>query len=156
MITTIIAATVFTGAALTQLYSFQNTFKEVGSRNQEIFASSITIIGETSVTSPNRMIVWAKNIGRTSFSLTGSTTDASYWDLFITFPNGTYQRFNYSATGQDNCWNVQILNDKGTIGAWENGETIQITIYTNTIASGAYEVRLTLSNGVLAQDKFSL
>jgi archaellum component FlaG (FlaF/FlaG flagellin family) len=153
LITTIIAASIFTGAALTQLYSFQNTFKEVSSRNQQIFASSIVIIGETkNASSPTSIIVWVKNIGRTSFPL----TDAAYWDLFIVFPDGTYQRFTYNnSTTQNNSWGVKILNDKGTIGVWENGETIQITAYTNSIASGSYEVRLTVSNGVTAQDKFS-
>jgi archaellum component FlaF (FlaF/FlaG flagellin family) len=156
LITTIIMASIFTGAALSQLYSFQNSFKEVSSRNQEIFASSISIIGETKSSSPNRIIIWVKNIGQTSFPLTGSTTNATYWDLFITFPNGTYERFTYDPTAQSNCWDVQILNDKGAVGVWEDGETIQLTIYTYTIPSGAYEIRLTLSNGVSNQDKFSL
>ena len=46
MITTIIAASVFSAAALAQLYQFQNAMKDVSSRNEEVFSSSITIIGE--------------------------------------------------------------------------------------------------------------
>ena len=154
MIATIIMATVFTGAALSQLYSFQNSFKEVSIKNQEIFATSIVIIGETNASSPNRIVVWVKNTGQTPFALSGLGDNASYWDVFITFPNGTYQRFTYNPTAQYNCWSVQILNGAG--GVWQTGETIQLTIYTSSVPSGAYDVRLTLSNGVGAEDKFSL
>lgn len=157
LIATIIAASVFTGAALSELYTFENTFKEVGSRNQAVFESSITIIGETHSSSPNRIIIWVKNIGTTSFTISGSGSnpDQQYWDVFITFPNGTYHRFPYSSTAQHDNFNVTILDDMGTIGTWETGETVQLTIYTNAIPSGAYEVSLSLANGVNAQDKFS-
>ena len=157
MIATIIAASVFTGAALSELYTFENTFKQVGSRNQAVFESSITIIGETQASSPNRILIWVKNTGTTSFLLTGSVngTDQQFWDVFLTFPNNTYHRFPYSSTAQHDCFNVTILNAVGSSGFWSTGETVQLTIYTNAIPSGAYRVSLSLSNGVTAEDNFS-
>lgn len=155
LIVTIIAASLFTGAALSELYTFENTFKEVGSRNQAILESSITIIGETNESSPNRIIVWVKNIGGTSFQVGGSSNNVEqYWDVFITFPNGTFFRFPYDATAQYDCFNVSLLNGGGT-GTWETEETIQLTIYTVTIPSGEYHVSISLPNGVTAQDTFS-
>lgn len=156
MITTIIAASVFSAAALSQLYEFQNAFKEVSSRNEEVFGSSIVIIGETTASSPNRIIVWVKNTGRTSFRLEGSTVNATFWDLFIVFPNATYQRFSYVSACSSDCWNAQILDDKGTTGLWEESETLQIYVYVASIPTGSYEVRLTLPNGATCEDTFSL
>jgi archaellum component FlaF (FlaF/FlaG flagellin family) len=156
MITTIIAASIFAGAALSQLYSFQNTLKDVSSRNQELFGSSVAIIGEARSASSTAVIVWVKNVGRTSFSLSGATANATYWDLFITFPNETYTRVTYNSDCQSGCWNAQILNDKGTIGVWEYGETLQITIYTGSTPAGSYAIRLTLPNSLTTEDKFSL
>jgi len=162
LIATIIAASVFTAAAISELYTFQNTFKEVGSKNQAAYESSITIIGETNATSPNRIIVWVKNIGATSFPLTGADGDPQYWDVFISFPNGVDSRFPYSnltgcsSTQDGNCFNVALLNDISGTGIWDSGETIQLTIYTSqTISAGSYQVSLSLSNGVTAQDSFS-
>jgi len=154
IIVTIIAASIFTAAALQQLYAFQNAFKDVSVRNEEMFSTSITIIGETNTS--NRIIIWVKNTGTTSFQL-----DGTLWDLFITYPNGTYQRYNYQSTCSNNCWNDQILNDNGN-GIWDNGETIQITVVisnipgTALVPAGSYEVRLALPNGVTCDDKFSL
>lgn len=156
LITTIIAASIFTAAALQQLYAFQNAFKDVSIRNEEMFSSSVTIVGETMASSPNRIIVWVKNTGRTSFRLEGGTVNGTFWDLFITFPNATYKRFNYVYGCSSDCWNGQILNDKGTIGLWEEGETLQVTVYTASVPAGSYEVRLALPNGVTCEDKFSL
>jgi archaellum component FlaG (FlaF/FlaG flagellin family) len=157
LIATIIAASVFTGAALSELYTFQDTFKQVGSKNQAIFESSITIIGETQASSPNRIIIWVKNIGTTSFPVGTQYTnpDQQYWDVFITFPNQTFHRFAYNATSQYNCFTASILNDQGSIGLWNTGKTVQITIYTNVILLGQYQVSISLSNGVTAQDPFS-
>jgi archaellum component FlaG (FlaF/FlaG flagellin family) len=148
MITSIIMASIFTAAALQQLFAFQNAFKDVGMRNEEMFSSSITIIGETNTS--NSIIIWVKNTGRTSFPLNGTL-----WDLFITFPNGTYQRFNYRSGCQNDCWNAQILNDNGN-GVWDDGETIQIIVYAASVQAGSYEVRLALPNGVTCDDRFSL
>jgi archaellum component FlaG (FlaF/FlaG flagellin family) len=148
MIVTIIAASIFTAAALQQLYAFQNAFKDVSMRNEEMFSTSITIIGETNAS--NRIIIWVKNTGRTSFQVNGTL-----WDLFITFPNGTYQRFNYQSGCSNDCWNAQILNANGN-GVWDEGETIQITVYTAVVPAGSYEVRLALPDGVTCDDKFSL
>lgn len=156
MITTIIAASIFTAAALQQLYAFQNAFKDVSLRNEEMFSSSIAIVGETTASSPNRIIVWVKNTGRTSFRLEGGTVNGTFWDLFITFPNTTYTRFSYVSGCSNDCWNAQILNDKGTIGLWEEGETLEVTVRTASVPAGSYEVRLTLPNGVTCEDKFSL
>ena len=153
LIATIIMATVFTGAAISQLYTFQNSLKQISEQNQQIFGTSITIISETQETSPNAILVWVKNIGTTSFTLSGSGSNATYWDVFITFPNGTYTRFNYG-NGQNNCWNAQILNAH-TTGLWEQGETLLLTIYTQRIDSGPYTVRLTLPNGVSTEQQFS-
>jgi hypothetical protein len=156
MITTIIAASVFTAAALAQLYSFQNAFKEVGSRNQEMLSSSVAIIGEAEATSPNRLIIWVKNTGRTAFRLEGGSINATFWDIFITFPNETYRRFSYNASCSSDCWSAEILNDRGTTGLWEEGETIEVTVYITDVPSGAYEVQLTLPSGISCEDKFSL
>jgi archaellum component FlaG (FlaF/FlaG flagellin family) len=153
MITSIVMASIFTAAALQQLYAFQNAFKDVSMRNEEMFSSSITIIGEARNASSNKIVIWVKNTGRTSFQLQGGAS----WDLFITFPDGTYERFNYSSPCLSACWNATILNDKGTIGLWEQGETLQITVYTTSVPpAGSYEVRLALPNGVTCEDKFSL
>jgi archaellum component FlaG (FlaF/FlaG flagellin family) len=156
MIATIIAASVFTAAALQQLYSFQNAMKDVGSRNQDVLSSSITVIAEASASSPDRILIWIKNTGHTSFGVNGSALNATFWDLFITFPDGTYTRFSYAASCSSDCWTVQILNDKGTIGVWEEGETVEITVYPAAVPSGSYAVRLALPNGVTCEDKFSL
>jgi hypothetical protein len=156
LITTILAASIFAGAAISQLYVFQNSFKEIGSRNQSLFDSSITIIAESSASNPNRILVWVKNVGKTSFDLQGDLDNASYWDVFLTFPNGTAGRITYSSTAFATYWTVQILNDMGQTGVWENGETILITIYTPTVQSGSYQIILTLTNGASCQDKFSL
>ena len=159
LIATIIMATVFTGAALTQLYSFQNSLKQVSSQNQEIFASSITIIGEAQNTTgtPHSIVIWAKNIGQTPFPMIESGSgNASYWDLFITFPDGTYTRFSYNAVAQNGCWNGGILNSVGTAGVWQQGETLEIYAYSTKVPQpGSYSVRLTMPNGVSAQDTFS-
>jgi hypothetical protein len=172
LIVTIIAASVFTAAALSELSTFENTFKEVGSRNQEILESSITIIGETNESVPPygyRIIVWVKNVGGTSFEVGGSSNNAERsWDVFVTFPNGTYSLSPYDATGQcptiAECWgfDVSLMNAGGT-GTWEPGETIQLTIYaggwvapaTTPIPPGEYQVSVSLPNGVTAQDTFS-
>ena len=156
MITTIIAASIFTAAALSELYSFQNSIKEIGSKNQDLLGSSVTIIGEARAASSQGIVVWVKNTGQTSFSLSGSATNASYWDLFITFPNQTYTRFSYNANYQIGCWSAQILDDNGVIGAWEYGETLQITIYTNSTPAGSYSIRLSLPNSLTVEDQFSL
>jgi hypothetical protein len=153
MITSIVMASIFTAAALQQLYAFQNAFKDVSMRNEEMLSTSITIIGETNTSS--NVIIWVKNTGRTSLSLNGTL-----WDLFITFPNRTYQRFNYRSgcsSETDSCWSAQILNGNGN-GVWDDGETIQITAYriANPVPPGSYEVRLALPNGVTCDDKFSL
>jgi hypothetical protein len=124
-----------------------------------VFSSSITIIGETEASSPSSIIIWVKNTGSTSFRLEDeSTANATFWDLFITFPNETYKRFNYVSLSacSDDCWTAQILNDRGTIGLWEEGETLQISVHTAIIPAGSYEVRLALPNGVTCDDKFSL
>jgi hypothetical protein len=153
-------ASIFAGAALQELYSFQNSFKQISSSNQALFSSSIVIIGEARLTSSTGINIWVKNIGQTSFGISGDAAgnNATYWDLFITFPDGTYQRFAYNPNCNSNCWTVQILNGAGI---WQNGETIQITVYTAspsepTLSSGSYQVTLTLPNGASAQDKFSL
>ena len=156
MIVTVIAASIFSAAALQQLYAFQNAFKDVSSRNEEMFSSSITIIAETKTPSASSIIIWVKNTGRTSFRLQDATANATFWDLFMIFPNETYRRFNYVSACSDDCWSAQILNDRGTIGLWEEGETLEISVYTASIPAGSYEVRLALPNGVTCDDKFSL
>jgi archaellum component FlaG (FlaF/FlaG flagellin family) len=148
MIVTIIAASIFTAAALQQLYAFENAFKDVSMQNEGMFSTSITIIGETNTS--NGIIIWVKNTGRTSFTLNGTL-----WDLFITFPNGTYERFNYQSGCSNDCWNAEILNSNGN-GVWDEGETIQITAYVALVPAGSYEVRLALPNGVTCDDRFSL
>jgi archaellum component FlaG (FlaF/FlaG flagellin family) len=177
LIATIIAASVFTAAALSELYTFQNTFKEVGTKNQAYYESSITIIGEAhaSATSSSGSLdeidVWVKNTGTTSFTIS-ATGDPQYWDVFITFPNGTDTRFPYSSScsvGQvlgssSLCFNVALLNGSSGSSTWETGETVQLTIIMyncggsdtcTTLPTGAYQVSLSLSNGVTAQDSFS-
>jgi hypothetical protein len=153
-ISTIIAASIFAGAAISQLYQFQNVFKEVSQSNQEVLSSSIRIIGESNNFS--YIVIWVKNTGRTVFRLDGGTVNATYWDVFLTFPSGTFKRFPYTPGGSSECWNAQILNDKGSIGVWEKGETLQIKVYTATISSGSYTVRITLPNGVGDEDVFSI
>ena len=161
LIATIIAASIFTAAALSELYTFQNTFKEIGSKNQAYYDTSITIIGEAEGPSAGEIDVWVKNTGTTSFTITGSESDALYWDVFITFPAGTtassYTRFPYSSTcaAQGGCFNVALLNGGGS--AWETGDTVQLTIYTtlSSLPQGEYQVSLSLSNGATAQDNFS-
>ena len=166
LIATIIAASVFTAAALSELYTFENSFQQVGSKAQAYYESSITIIGEAQASSSSGMAeidVWVKNTGTTSFTITGSASDSQYWDVFITFPDGTYIRFPYSSTAgscgsnQNGCFNVALLNDITGTGKWETGETVQLTIITtySSLSSGAYQVSLSLSNGVNAQDNFS-
>jgi Archaebacterial flagellin len=157
MIVTIIAASIFSAAALAQLYEFQNAMKDVSSRNEEVFSSSITIIGEANSSSPsNHFVIWVKNTGRTSFQLEGAAPNTNSWDLFVIFPNETYKRFNYTSSCSNDCWGATILNDRGMIGVWEQGETLEIFVYTTSIPSGSYEVRLALPNGVTCEDKFSL
>ena len=156
LIVTVVAASIFSAAALQQLYAFQNAFKDVSSRNEEMFSSSITVIGETKTSSPSRIVIWVKNTGRTSFRLEGSSLNASSWDLFVVFPNETYRRYSYVSACSSDCWNAQILDDKGTTGLWEESETLQIYVYVASIPTGSYEVRLTLSNGVTCEDTFSL
>jgi hypothetical protein len=149
-------ASVFAAAALSQLYTFQNAFKEVSLKNQDLFGSSVVIIGEAEASS-NQIIIWVKNTGKTSFGISGGALNASYWDLFLTFPNETYARFGECSQGSStNCWSAQILNDQGTTGVWEEGETLQITVHTSIIPPGSYDVRLTLPTGVTCEDNFSL
>ncbi len=155
LITTILAATIFAGAAFTQLYMFQNSFKEIGSRNESLFDSSITVIAEASASNPNRIMIWVKNVGKTAFSLQGDSDNASYWDVFMTFPNGTAGRICYSCSNA-NYWIVQILTNMGSTGSWTTGETILITIYTEGYQSGSYKIMLTLTNGASCQDRFSI
>jgi archaellum component FlaG (FlaF/FlaG flagellin family) len=157
MITTIIAASIFSAAALSQLYEFQNAIKDVGSRNEEVFSSSITIIGEANSSSPStHIVIWVKNTGRTSFQIEGAAPGTNSWDLFVIFPNGTYKRYSYASACSNDCWGAQILNDQGVIGVWEQSETLEISVYTATIPEGSYEVRLALPNGVTCEDRFSL
>jgi archaellin len=182
LIATIIAASVFTGAALSELYTFQNTFKQVGSKNQAFYETSITIIGEANVSAPstggstnlNEIEVWVKNTGTTSFQVS-ATGDPQYWDVFLTFPNGTNTRYPYSSTCTvaqvigppwNPCFNVVLMN--GMSGSsWATGDTIQLTIITEygsannnvgcgRLPVGSYEVSLSLSNGANAQDSFSI
>lgn len=158
MIATIIAASVFTGAALSELYMFENTFKEIGTKNQQVYESSITIIGEAQASTPTRIVVWVKNVGTTSFAISGANSDPQYWDVFVTFPSGNVTKFSYSATGcgsPTECFSVALLNDIGSTGMWVTGETIQLTIYVNTVPTGSYQISLSLSNGVSAEDHFS-
>ncbi len=154
-ISTIIAASIFAGAAISELYSFQNVFREVSQSNQEKMSSNIQIIGEAKPSSYSYIQVWVKNTGRSSFRLNGGSVNSSYWDVFLTFPNATIKRFTYSPTGSSNCWNAQIQNDMGTTGVWEQGETIEMKIYTSSIPSGSYQIRLALPNGIGAEDTFS-
>ena len=154
-IATIVAASIFAGAAISELYSFQNVFRDVAQTNQEMMSSSVQIIGEAKGSS-SYVSVWVKNIGRSSFRLSGGSFNASFWDVFLTFPNATIKRFTYSPTGSSNCWNAQIQNDMGTVGVWEKGETIEMKIYTSSIPSGSYTIQLNLPNGIGAQDTFSI
>jgi len=155
-ISTIIAASIFSGAAITQLYSFQNVLRDVGQSNQDVLSSSIKVIGEAQTSTPSYISVWIKNTGRTSFRLNGGTVNASYWDVFLTFPNGTYTRFPYSTSASVACWKATILSDMVTVGVWEKGETIEIKIYTSSVPSGSYKIKLALPNGVGDEDQFSL
>jgi hypothetical protein len=155
-IATVVAASIFAGVAIQQLYSFQNVFRDVSQTNQELMSSSVQIIGEAKSSSSSYISVWVKNIGRSSFRLNGGSLNASYWDVFLTFPDMTRTRFTYSATGSSSCWNAQILNDMGIIGSWEKGETIEIRIYTPSIPSGSYTIQLNLPNGIGSQDTFSI
>lgn len=159
LIATIIAASVFTAAAISELYTFQNTFKEVGSKNQALYESSITIEGEAQASSPLRIVIWVKNIGTTSFQMSGSDSDPQYWDVFITFPSGNVTKFPYTAGGCESpneCFDTVLLNGQAGSTMWETGETVQITICGLTsIPSGSYQVSLSLSNGATAQDNFS-
>ena len=151
-------ATVFTGAAITQLYTFENSLRQVSTANAQIFGSSIVIIGEAQQATPSSIQVWIKNIGQTSFVVSDSGINASYWDIFLTFPDGAYTRFSYcQPSSQDSCWTAQILNagTAGTAGVWTNGETLLLTIYTPSVIPGSYTVSITLQNGVSATDKFS-
>ena len=158
LIATIIAASVFTAAALSELYTFQNTFREVGSKNQAYYETSITIIGEAKGSASGEIDVWVKNTGTTSFTITASG-DPQYWDVFITFPGGTYTRFPYGSSctaGGSPCFAVTLLNTGGGTATWETGDTVQLSIFTNvSLQSGAYQVSLSLSNGATAQDNFS-
>jgi len=151
LIATIIMATVFTGAALSQLYTFQNSLKEISQENQQAFGTNLVIIGEAQESSPSSILVWVKNVGQTSFSLDGTNS----WDVFLTFPNQSYIRFSYN-TAQSDCWNAQLLNPS-TPGIWQQGETVLITVYipSGQITSGSYSVRLTMPTGVSVQDQFS-
>lgn len=153
-ISTIIAASIFAGAAMSEMYSFQNVMKEVGQSNKDVLSSSVKIIDQSK--SSSFLSVWVKNTGQTSFRLDEQIASASYWDVFLKFPNGTLKRFTYNPTGSSECWNGQILNDMGTIGLWEKGETIEIKIFTASIPNGSYKVRLALPNGVGDETTFSI
>jgi len=155
LIATIIAASIFAGAAISQLYSFQNTLSQVSSKDQQLLGSSVAIIGESEAAS-NQIYIWVKNTGQTSFGLNKGAQNATYWDLFLTFPNQSYVRFSYDPNCSYDCWSAQILNGNGAVGMWSQGETIQITLHTNSIPSGSYDVRLTLPNAITAEDSFSI
>ena len=159
LIATIIAASVFTAAALSELYTFQSTFKQVGSKNQAYYETSVTIIGEAKGSPSGEIEVWVKNTGTTSFTISASG-DPQYWDVFITFPSGTYTRFPYSSscTSQSTspCFGVTLLNTGNNTTTWETGDTILLSIFTQvSLSSGSYQVNLSLSNGATAQDNFS-
>lgn len=94
------------------------------------------------------IFLWVKNVGVTRIS---AVTDS---DLFLG-QQGNFSRIKHQteAGGVKPYWQYSVEN--GT--EWAQSDTIKVTVhYSTTLATGIYQAKLVIPNGVLDEIDFSM
>ena len=147
----VICATVLVAALYPSMYGAASSAVSTTVKLGERIETSVEIIQETDQ-SPYEY-VWVKNIG--SSQLVTSQINKS--DIF--FGKTTdFKRIPHDADlSPAPCWSYTFENDNNNNDRWDEGETLNITIYYDeTIDSGDYFVKIVLYNAISDEDTFSI
>jgi archaellum component FlaF (FlaF/FlaG flagellin family) len=157
LIAVVVATTIFVGAGFSQVEEIRAAFNANVRGYRQQLLSDIEIVNVARDPSNPTLYLWVKNTGPVSVRLTGASSyNASYWDLFLTYPDGTVVNPTYSTSGSTNTWSATIVNDRPETGRWERGETVQITVNLSTLPTGTYTVKLALPTGASDEETFTL
>jgi flagellar protein FlaG len=148
-VATIIAALVLVNAMYPSLYSATGSFLSMNDRTAERIRTDLTVLTEWYPPHPAddlSLEAWIKNTGSTTIT----EKDLNESDLFLYTGNRTSVRI------PDDKWDYNILNgdeDK----RWGPTETIHLTVHFDLAgsSSGNWRLRMSLPNGIYAEDSFA-
>jgi flagellar protein FlaG len=149
-VATIIAALVLVNAMYPSLYSATGSFLSMNDRTAERIRTDLTVLTEwyplSHPADDLRLEAWIKNTG----SPTITAKDLVESDLFLYTGNRTSVRI------QDDKWDYELLNGDGDT-SWSPTETIHLLVHFDPAgsSSGNWRLRMSLPNGVYAEDSFA-
>lgn len=145
----IIAVSILIAAVYPSVQRMGDTSSAMTKSMSEKMATKINIIHESKVNTTT-VDIWLKNIGKQTV---GSDALESS-DLFFG-PKGNFTRATYNGASTPS-WTYTLENDSGE-GNWDPQETLKVRlVYTETLTSQNYYVKMVLFNGVFAEDYFSV
>jgi flagellar protein FlaG len=149
-VATIIAALVLVNAMYPSLYSASGSILSMNDRTAERIRTDLTVLTEWyPLSHPADDIcleAWVKNTGSTTIT----AKDLQESDLFLYTGN----RISVRIAADD--WDSELLNGDGD-ASWGPTETLHLTVHFDPAGSGTgtWRLRLTLPNGVYAEDSFA-
>jgi flagellar protein FlaG len=149
-IATIIAALVLVNAMYPSLYSASGSILSMNNRAADRIKTDLTVLTEWyppgHAADDIALEAWIKNTGST----TVTEKELENTDLFLYTGNHESARI----PGLD--WTPLILNGDGD-KSWDPGETMHILVHYNPTGSstGTWKLRMTLPDGVYAEDSFT-
>lgn len=138
VITLVIAASSFSSTITTLLQDIQESEKQRLNRVRETLLNDIEIIFATASVENGSVTLWVKNVGDIKI-----TRGNLY--LANIFLIGSSGYVHISHGGGPPSWRFNIVRDINGDGAWDRGETIQVTIELGSpLQAGEYMVRMVL------------
>ena len=122
--------------------SFLESNKEAATR----IKTDIEVIAVSSDPSGAKIDAWVKNVGVSAIPAVSKS------DVFVVTAGTRFDAMSYALSG-DNTW---IENPVGA--EWSRGDTLHITITlaaANPLSPGEHMLKISTSNGVLAEKAFS-
>jgi len=140
----VVAAVMVINTMLPALGSGGSSVLSSSSAASEQLKTSIDIIA-VHTDSPT-VYVWIKNVGATNILAIDKA------DVFLQTPSD-FIRMSYNDGGGDNTWRYDIAEGEST---WKPGNTLEVTITSESALSGDYVVKFATYNGVSDEESFSV
>ncbi len=147
IIASVAAATLVLTSILPSVSSGSQSVVESQQESAGRLRTSIEVIAATTTTTGTAVDAWVKNVGLDPINSIKKV------DVFVITPGTRFDAMAYSTSGGNNTW---VENPQGA--KWDRGDTLHIKVIlpaASPLATGDHVIRVSTSNGVVADKTFS-
>lgn len=144
-IAAITIASVFAFVMLTKISSLNSSIGQFIYSNVNTVQSDLSIIDFFYNSSGNCFVIYVKNVGSTSISL----SNLNLTDVYLGTYNSASLLFTYDPAGSPGHWNYTTAFSSNL--TWPPGGTIIVFLYNQTAVQPPYYLKMVLPSGVGAE-----